>query len=355
MIKIDGAFGEGGGQILRTSLSLSVIFQKALHIYNIRANRKNPGLQPQHLTCVKACAEISKAELKGAALHSKEIYFKPKKLPENKNYFFDIKTAGSTLLLFQTLLYPLALNNGGILKLKGGTHVPFSPCFHYIKFTFLPVIQNFGLNFSITMEKAGFYPAGGGIVRAEVNQWRSFCSVEFSEGFFPEEILIFSVISSKLPEHILIRQADSAFALLKKHLFFNKIYVEIKKEVVESPSPGTVVFICARDKNKFAGFTQLGKKGYPAEKVGEDCALKFLEFLNSGAQFEEHLADQLLIPLTFAIIKGEKKEFSYSVSKVSKHLISQARVIQKFLPQIKIKIKGKEGEKGKVLIKEGRI
>lgn len=141
MLIIDGSYGEGGGQILRTALSLSLILQKPFKIIKIRAGRQKPGLQPQHLACVKASKIISSAITEGDTLHSKELIFIPQKKPQKETYAFDIGTAGSTSLLLQTLFYPLSFSEGATLYLKGGTHVPHSPTYHYLEKVWLPVIK----------------------------------------------------------------------------------------------------------------------------------------------------------------------------------------------------------------------
>lgn len=349
MILIDGSYGEGGGQVLRTSLSLSIIMKKPFKIFNIRKSRPKPGLQPQHLACVKACAEISEAEVIGAELNSTEITFIPRKNPANKTYTFDIKTAGSTSLLFQTLLYPIALSQGGELSLKGGTHVPFSPSFHYIKYVFLPFLKFLGLKAEANLKKAGFYPKGGGEIKVNILPWQNFFLPEMSERFLPEDIYIYSVISEDLPSHILERQISSA---RKKLLEANLKPKEEFLEKVKSDSPGTMLFVYSIDKDgiKRAGFFELGKKGYPAEKVGEEAASQFLEFLKTEAQIEEHLADQILIPLSLAILKSNKKSFSFTTSKVTKHLLTQAWLIPQFIENIEIKILGKEKLPGEVKV-----
>ncbi len=344
MINIDGSYGEGGGQLLRTALSLSVILQKPFRIFKIRANRPKPGLQHQHLTCVKALAEISGAYVEGAKLHSQEIKFFPKKIKKKTKYIFDIKTAGSTSLLFQTLLYPLALSHDAEVILKGGTHVPYSPPFHYLKYVFSEVIKHFGLEVDLEIIIPGFYPKGGGEIKAKIKKWERFSIPIFSEGFSPDKVFLISLITKGLPEHILKRQADSANKILKKY----KIFPEIKLEKVKSVSEGTMCFVWAEDKLKRAGFTTLGKKGLSAEKVGETTALEFLEFLNTNTQVEEHLGDQLLIPISIAIINSKENHFNYTVSKITKHLITQVWVIKQFIPEIEIKVIGEIGKKGKV-------
>lgn len=349
MIVIDGTYGEGGGQILRTSLSLSIILKKPFKIVGLRKKRPKPGLQPQHLACVKACAEISEAETIGADLNSTELTFIPYKTPSKKVYTFDIKTAGSTSLLFQTLLYPLALSEGGELILKGGTHVPFSPVYHYIKYVFLPFIEFFGIKTEIYLEKPGFYPVGGGKIRAKISPWKDFIIGDWEKEFYPERICVISLVSEDLPSHILERQMVSAE---KKLLSVNLKATEKILEKVKSNSPGTMVFVYSIDKDKVkrAGFSELGKKGYPAEKVGENAVNQFLEFLKTKTQIEEHLADQILIPLSLVIMKNKKKSFKYTTSKITKHLLTQAWLIPKFIEDINIKVLGEEGNPGEVEI-----
>ncbi len=339
MLIIDGSYGEGGGQILRTALSLAVIFSKPIKLINIRASRPKPGLQPQHLTCVKALAFISQAEIRGAELNSKELIFVPKEVQIKNYYSFDIGTAGSVSLLFQALLYPLALTQDTVLYLKGGTHVPFSPCSHYIEMVFLPIVALMGLKVDFKLKKVGFYPKGGGEVEIRIYPWKDFQLPNFSPGFSPEKIRIISLISEDLPSHILERQTRSCKEILEKH----GLKPEVDLQKVKSLSSGTAVFLCAEDQNKRVGFSSLGKRGLPAEKVGEKPALEFLNFLQTGAQLEEYLSDQILLPLSLILWKNKGFKFLYKTSKISKHLMTQAWLIPKFLKEIEIKLE-KTGE-----------
>ncbi|QER41693.1 RNA 3'-phosphate cyclase [Thermodesulfobacterium sp. TA1] len=346
MLFIDGAYGEGGGQVLRTALSLSVITGKPFKIFNLRANRPKPGLQPQHLACVKATAHLAEAEVKGDILGSQELTFIPKKLPERSCYRFNIGTAGSTLLLFQTVLYPLSLSKGGEVLIEGGTHVPFSPCYHYIKEVFLPTVKLLGLEGDLSLESYGFYPAGGGRIKAVVKPWERFSLPKLPESFIPGEISVYSIVSERLPFHIVERQLNGALTELEG---FEK--VSVYKERVKAKSDGTFVFLGATDQEKIlhAGFTELGKKGYPAEEVGKKVGKEWKNFLSTKAQFEEHLADQVLIPLSLVFLKVQPSEFfEFSVAKITKHLLTQAWLIPKFFPELKIIVEGKEGEKGYV-------
>ncbi len=345
-IFIDGSFGEGGGQILRTSLSLSVILLKPIKIGNIRAKRPKPGLQPQHLACVKACRELTSAETKGEDLHSQELIFVPKRRPPKGTYHFDIGTAGSTSLLFQALLFPLALSEGAKLILEGGTHNPNAPTFHYLEKVYLPVLSHFGLNCKISLDKIGFYPKGGGKIRAVIEKFSPYAMPSFSPGFKPEEVEILSVSSEDLPAHIVERQAKASLQLLSEA----DIEARVIKERVPSESPGTFLFIWARSQEKRVGFTAFGKKGLPAEKVGESATSAFLEFLKTQTQFDPYLADQLLLPISLFLLKSSQKYINYTTSQITKHLITQAWLIPQFLDKIKIILQGKENEKGEVII-----
>lgn len=346
MLIIDGSYGEGGGQLLRTALSLSALLHKPFKITNIRAKRPKAGLQPQHLACVKALKELTSAETKGDELFSQELIFIPKKKPKRGHYGFDIGTAGSTSLLFQTLLFPLAFSEGGDLTLTGGTHVPFSPSFHYLKEIYLPMISLFGFEAEIYLERAGFYPKGGGKIKARIKKTSNFFLPHFERGFNPEKTFIISLISEDLSSHILERQAKSALELLSEE----GLSCEIIHEKVRSISPGTMLFICALDGNKRAGFTSLGKRGLPAEEVGKRGAREFLSFLKSNAQFEEHLGDQLLLPLSLVLEYRGQGFISFEVSKITQHLLTQAFLIPQFLPKIKIRISGNLEEKGEVYL-----
>ncbi|MFN4196441.1 MAG: RNA 3'-terminal phosphate cyclase, partial [Caldimicrobium sp.] len=337
---------EGGGQVLRTALSLSAIFLKPIKLFNIRAKRPKPGLQPQHLACLKACRELTSAITKGEELHSQEIIFSPQRRPKSGTYFFNIGTAGSTSLLFQTLLYPLAFSEGGTLILQGGTHVPYSPTFHYLERIFQPVLTAFGFKFNLYLEKAGFYPKGDGIIRAHIEKISLFPLQKFSPGFQVEKVGVLSLSSNDLPTHIIERQAQAAYELLSNANF----PVEISKIKLPSASPGTMLFVYGKDGKKRAGFTALGKKGIPAEKVGKEAASAFLNFLESNAQVDPYLGDQLLLPITLVLLQNNEKFFTYTVSKITNHLLTQAWLIPQFLDKIKIKIFGKIHEKGEVVI-----
>lgn len=346
ILHIDGSYGEGGGQVLRSSLALSVILLKPIKILNIRAKRPKPGLQPQHLACVKACRELSSAETKGEEIFSQELLFIPKKSPSRGTFYFDIGTAGSTSLLFQTILFPLAFSQGATLILKGGTHVPYAPTFHYLERVYLPVITSFGFNCKLYLEKIGFYPKGGGKIKAVIERSTSFHIPPFTPGFKLERAEILSLSSEDLPSHIVERQAKASLQILREA----KIEALVETMRVHTESKGTILFVYAKDQEKRVGFTSFGKKGVPAEKIGEQAAYEFLHFLQSNTQFDPFLGDQLLLPCSLLLLKTTQKYFTYTVSRITQHLLTQAWLIPQFLDRIKIKVEGEIEGKGEVIL-----
>ncbi len=323
MIEINGEFGSGGGQVLRTALSLSCILQKPVKITNIRAKRPKPGLQAQHLTCVKALQKICNAEVKNAVISAEEITFKPSNITPGK-YFFDIGTAGSITLLAQCIL-PVLLFAGENSEVTfiGGTHVPFSPPADYFRDVFLPTITKMGVQASFEVEQFGFYPVGGGkvVLKIQPSELKPLNLVKRS----PLENLELRSFYSQLPEKVGQRQLNS---MQNKLSNFNYKTIAGKKN---AKCPGTFTFIKANYGNCIAGFSSLGKKGKPAEAVGEESASLFLEFDKSDACADEHLADQLLLYCALA------KNSAFTTIVTSEHFNTNIETISKFLP-VKIEI-----------------
>ena len=342
-IKIDGGYGEGGGQILRSALALSSLTKRPMEVHNIRKGRKKPGLQPQHLTSVLAAQKITSADISGAELGSQNLRFQPKEI-QGGFYSFDVSekkgSAGSVTLVLQTILLPLSLAiRGSTIGIIGGTHVPWSPPFQYLDNIFLPAVKRIGPDIRLSIERWGYYPKGGGKVEAEALPARSFSSIDLKERGGLKRIWGVSA-TSNLPRSIAERQRDQAVTILKGMGFTPQI------DIVEAPSigQGTFLIIVAEFENSIAGFSALGQRGKRAEVVGEEAAIAFIDFYQSGAALDPYLADQILPYL--AIAKGESV---ITTSRISRHLLTNIWVIEQFIP-VRFIVEGKEGEKGKITV-----
>jgi RNA 3'-terminal phosphate cyclase (ATP) len=342
MLEIDGSFGEGGGQILRTSLSLSCLLNKPFRLFNIRKRRKKPGLMPQHLMGIRSLKLISSARVDGDFQGSTELVFEPGEVKAG-DYFFDIGTAGSTSLLLQAILPPLIFaDSGSSLTLKGGTHVPLSPPFHYINKIFIPVINKLGIEVKATIESYGFYPKGRGKVHAEIKPINEIEAIKCLERGEFKNVYGFSGVGN-LPLSIAERQKNAALAILASH----GINAGVETISVSTQGQGTFIFLEAETENCLAGFSSLGERGKKAELVGEEAAKEFLDYYSASACLDRHLADQIVGYL--AISKGES---SFTTTEISGHLLTNLWVIEKFLG-IRYRIEGEMGRPGKVTI-EGR-
>ena len=342
MIEIDGSFGEGGGQILRTSLSLSCLLNRPFRIFNIRRKRKKPGLMPQHLMGIRSLKLISNARVTGDSQGSIELLFEPGEVKAG-DYFFDIGTAGSTSLLLQAIIPPLIFaKHTSSLTLKGGTHVPFSPPFHYISEVFIPILNKLGIEVKATIESYGFYPKGGGKVHVEIKTADKIEAANYLERGQLTKVYGLSGVGN-LPFSIAERQKNAALAIL----ISQGINAEIETISVSTPGQGTFMFLGAATENCLAGFSSLGERGKKAELVGEEAAKKFLDYYSTSACLDRHLADQIVLYL--GVAKGES---SFTTAEISGHLLTNLWVIEKFLG-IRYSIEGEIGKPGRVTI-EGR-
>lgn len=343
MIEIDGSHGEGGGQILRTALSLSCLFNKPFRIFNIRKGRGRPGLMPQHLTCVRAAQLLTDAEVRGDYHGSTDLTFFPKGT-RGGEFFFDIGTAGSTSLLLQTILPSLIFSKEKTtVTLKGGTHVPFSPSFHYIREVFLPTIERVGVRMELTIESYGFYPKGGGKIRADV----------FPSGSIKplNAILRGRVVRLRgcsgvgnLPLTIAERQRRGLLEGIRSMAADLDCPVDIGLLEAPNRGQGTFVFLCAESENSIAGFTSLGERGKRAEAVGEDVAGGFLRYYSTGAAFDPYLPDQIVIYLSMSSGKSV-----FSTSCITRHLVTNLWVIGLF-HNFDYSIEGEVGRPGRITI-----
>ncbi|MBP1911801.1 RNA 3'-terminal phosphate cyclase [Thermococcus stetteri] len=331
-VEIDGSYGEGGGQILRTSVALSVITGRPLRIYNIRANRPNPGLRPQHLHGILALKELSNAKVKGASVGSTELEFIPGK-PEAKHIRVPIKTAGSITLILQALLPAMAFT-GGSFEITGGTDVPWSPPVDYLKHITLHALQKMGLNVELEVKRRGHYPKGGGLVVGRVEPWEEKKPLRALKW---ERIECFAGIShaTNLPAHVAERQAKAAEERLRE---VYDLPVAIDTEVSRSLGPGSGIVVWAETDKLRLGGDALGRRGKPAEVVGREAADELMGELKPGMAVDKFLGDQLVPFLAFA---GGK----IGVGEVTNHLLTNVWVVERFFGDI-FEVEGKIGEVG---------
>jgi RNA 3'-terminal phosphate cyclase (ATP) len=319
MLIVDGSYGEGGGQILRTSLALSMITGNDVFIKNIRAARSNPGLQRQHLAAVNAAVEVCNAEIDGNHLGARELTFRPNKVQSGK-YHFSVGSAGSCMLVLQTVLPALMLaESNSTLTLEGGTHNPFAPTFDFLSRCFLTILNRTGCHVQLELETAGFYPVGGGICRVtiEPNQF-PMRSVEILER---GKLLGHHAIGvlAKLPSSIGEREINTASRMLGWPQNSRSI------QVIDSPGPGNVLLLHSEFENVSEVVTGFGKVNVPAEFVAKKAAREMKSYLASNAPVGTYLADQLLVPLA---IKGGGV---FRCTETSQHTLTNIHTIKSFI------------------------
>jgi RNA 3'-terminal phosphate cyclase (ATP) len=319
MITIDGSFGEGGGQILRTSLALSLVTGQAFRIQNIRAGRQKSGLLRQHLTAVEAAAKVGNAAVDGAVLGSKELVFKPGKVRPG-DYRFAVGTAGSATLVLQAVLPALIIGKEpSRLTLEGGTHNPHAPPFDFLDRAFLPLLNRMGPQVSAKLERAGFFPAGGGRFSIEIAPVEKLTSLDLqcrgeNMGRSARAII------SNLSPGVAIRELK----VVSEKLGWPRDCLHV--EEVESNGPGNAIILELAFDNITEVFTGFGERGVLAETVAERVIGEVRDYLASGVPVGDHLADQLLIPLALA------GSGSFLTGKVSRHTRTNIEVISKFIP-----------------------
>ncbi|MBE8538788.1 RNA 3'-terminal phosphate cyclase [Geoglobus acetivorans] len=315
MIRIDGSYGEGGGQILRSSIALSCITGEDVEIYNIRASRPKPGLAAQHLKGIETAKMLCNGRVEGLRVGSTRVVFRPGKI-RVRDLKVDIGTAGSITLLLQTIMPPL-LHAGRECRIEitGGTDVKWSPSVDYFVFVLGDVLKEMGAEFEIELIRRGYYPKGGGKIIVKI-----FSGELKGIKFRRAECSTVRGIShcSNLPEHVAERQAKSAEEVLREHGVLSEIKTEVRRGV--STGSGITLFC------KYKGSVSYGEKGKPAERVGGEAALEILREIGSQGAFDRHLADQVMIPGVIA--RGVTE---YSSTEITKHILSNAYVINSFI------------------------
>jgi RNA 3'-terminal phosphate cyclase (ATP) len=335
MIDIDGSGGEGGGQVLRSSLGLSLVTGKAFSIRRIRAGRKKPGLLRQHLAAVRAAGEVSRAEVDGDQLGSRELTFTPGDVRPGE-YRFAVGSAGSATLVLQAVLPGLMIAEGpSQLVLEGGTHNPFAPPFDFIEKAFLPILERMGPRVTASLDRAGFYPAGGGRISVGIRPEPRLRELDLVERGQVVRCLARGIVS-ELPLQIAQREVDC----IRRKMTLGDDCIETHQ--VDSPGPGNVVLVEIESRHVTEVFTGFGQKGLPAEKVAARVVREAKRYLKAGVPVGEHLADQLLVPM--ALVGGRFRTLAPSA-----HVRTNVETIERFL-DVRIQIVEVEPEVYEVVL-----
>lgn len=286
IVRLDGSHGEGGGQIVRTSVALAAITGRAVEVDNVRARRDRPGLQPQHLAAVKAAAALCDANVRGASVGSARLSFDPRAPVRAGEYRFDVGTAGSTTLVAQTVMLALALaSDPSSVEIIGGTHQPHAPPAEYLSEVYAPIVGA-----RARYESAGWYPRGGGRLLVDVDPV-TLQRIERRERGRVRTVDAY-VVCSRLPAHVAQRGTETVRTELED--------VDVQVREPWSPGPGAAVVIVARTDAGACGFTALGARGRPMEDVAREACAAYREWESTGAACDEHLADQLVLPAALA-------------------------------------------------------
>ncbi|MCC6602787.1 MAG: RNA 3'-phosphate cyclase [Anaerolineae bacterium] len=341
MLNIDGRTGEGGGQILRTSLSLAALTGRPFTLTHIRANRTQPGLRPQHLTAVHAVAAVCGAALEGAAISSQTLVFQPQVAPQGATYRFDVAnaaqggSAGAVTLIWQALIWPLLFaQSKSHVTLHGGTHVPFSPPFHYLAQVVLPLLRQFGIDSTLELNAWGWYPAGGGKITAVIQPTNQLHAPTLT---VPGTKLVAGIAAvTNLPAHIPQRMANRAQNLLIDAGFTPNI--QPVRERGQGPGASIVLWL------PNGGFTSLGRPGLPADQVAETAVAQLLAFARSHTMVDEHLADQLMIPA--ALAHGTTR---YTTNRLTRHALTNAELLRQWLG-VSIEIDGELDQATEIVV-----
>jgi RNA 3'-terminal phosphate cyclase (ATP) len=336
MLRIDGSEGEGGGQVLRTSLALAMVTGTPVRIEKIRARRAKPGLMRQHLTAVLAAAKVSQARVEGAEVGSTSLTFTPGPVSPGE-YRFSVGTAGSVTLVLQTVLPALLTASGpSTLALEGGTHNPLAPPFEFLDRVFLPMVRRMGPRVEARLERPGFYPAGGGRFSVEIEPAPSLMGFELLER---GEIRgrRGTVILARLPRGIAEREVQQ----LSKGTGWDPSCFEIRE--VDSLGPGNAVLLELASEAVTEIFTSFGEIGVRAEAVADQAIQEMRRYLKAGAPVGEHLADQLLLPLALA------GSGSFTTVPLSLHARTQIELIPRFL-DVKIEVDKEERDRYRVAV-----
>jgi RNA 3'-terminal phosphate cyclase (ATP) len=318
MLMIDGSFGEGGGQILRSALGLAMVTGQAIRVEKIRAGREKPGLMRQHLTAVEAAAAVSGAKVRGDEIASQELTFEPGPIRPGQ-YSFAVGTAGSATLVLQTVLPALMIGrDASELTLSGGTHNPWSPPFDFLQKSFLPLLGRIGPRVKAELKRPGFYPAGGGEFTVLIQPVEHLKPLELLDRGEINKRKATAMVA-RLPETI----AERELKVVREELGWPEEYLMVEK-VENSLGPGNVLCIELESEHVMEVFTGFGQLHVSAETVARKVLQQVREYLAAGVPVGEHLADQLLVPLALA---GGR----FRTVEPSRHTQTNIELIKKFL------------------------
>lgn len=325
MIRIDGSIGEGGGQILRSALALSMALGRPFTISRIRANRPKPGLMRQHLTAVEAAAAISNATVTGASTGSCEFTFEPGEITAGTRTF-SVGTAGSTTLVLQAVLPALLFADGpSEITIEGGTHARWAPPFEFMDRALVPLLNRLGSNVTLTLERHGFYPAGGGRLRAVIEP-----------GAAPRSLDVDSrgELRTRRPRVLIARLAreiaERELVRVRERLGWEHDHTCIEM-LVRTPSPGNILFLEVASEGITEVFSGIGEQGKPAEAVADEAIDEVVEYLSADAPVGRHLADQLMVPMAIAASRGAGR-CGFRTLPLSRHATTNAEIINAFMP-----------------------
>lgn len=338
-VELDGSHGEGGGQILRSGLALSILTGRPLKLVNIRANRPKPGLAHQHLMCVKAAAAVCNGRYTGGSVGSTALTFEPGAVAAGE-YRFDIRTAGATGLVLHTVYLPLALRGAtdSRVTVVGGTHVPHSPCYHFNAVTWAAYLKRMGVAVELEMTRPGFYPRGGGEIVARVRPCPGVRGLNLTSCPPLTTAGGFSA-AADLPDKVNDRQARRLTNRLKDA----GLEPDIDQETWEN-GPSTVAAVVFRQAPVPPLFFGIGERGRPAEAVADEAAEQAVAFRDSGCPVDPHSADQVILPLAFSPDASE-----FRVSEVTQHLLTNIGTIRAFVDR-PISVAGDVGKPGTVRV-----
>ena len=339
MIHINGAFGEGGGQIVRTSLALSLVTGKPFRIENIRAGRKKPGLRRQHLTALNAAARIGGAGVQGNTIGAQAFTFEPGKVRPGR-YHFGIGSAGSCILVLQTVLPALLRADGhSELILEGGTHNPYAPPFHFLQKSFLPLLNRMGATVSAKLQRPGFYPAGGGKIQVSIRPASKLIPIELLERGRIRRRAALAMVSN-LPLSIALRELK----VVAQELKWSQ-QVLTTGEIKNAKGPGNILVIAIESDALTEVFTGFGQRGIRAEEVAGHTVKRVQEYLEYNVPVGPCLADQLLIPLAMA---GGGR---YRTLSPTRHTTTNIAIIKQFL-EVEIRLSPYENHQWELRISQ---